>query len=93
MTRDEIRSALLDTLASVAPEADLDALKPERPLRDQLDIDSFDFLNVVVRLHDKLGVDIPEADYPKLITLNGALDYLETRLTQAPIALNLRSKT
>lgn len=93
MTRDEIRSALLDTLASVAPEADLDELEPERPLRDQLDIDSFDFLNVVVRLHDKLGVDIPEADYPKLITLNGVLDYLETRLTQAPIALNSRSKT
>ena len=79
-TRDDIRKALLDALASVAPEADFDALRPERPLRDQLDIDSFDFLNVILRLHEKLGVDIPEADYSKLATLAGALDYLAARL-------------
>jgi acyl carrier protein len=82
MTRDDIRNTLLDTLASVAPEADFDTLQPERPLRDQLDIDSFDFLNVILRVHEKLGVDIPEADYAKLATLTGALDYLETRLRQ-----------
>jgi len=82
MTRDDIRNTLLDTLASVAPEADFDTLKPERPLRDQLDMDSFDFLNVILRVHEKLGVDIPEADYVKLATLTGALDYLETRLRQ-----------
>jgi acyl carrier protein len=81
MTRDDIRSTLIDTLASVAPEADFDALRPDRPLRDQLDIDSFDFLNVILRVHEKLGVDIPESDYAKLATLAGALDYLETRLT------------
>ena len=85
MTHDDIRSAFLDTLASVAPEADFDALKPDRPLRDQLDIDSFDFLNVILRVHEKLGVDIPEADYPKLATLSGALDYLEARLTPGRI--------
>jgi acyl carrier protein len=79
MTRDQIRQTILDALASVAPEGDYDRLKPDRPLRDQLDIDSYDFLNVVVALHERLGVDIPEADYQKLATLNGALDYLAAR--------------
>ena len=46
-------------------------------MREQLDIDSFDFLNVVIGLHEALGVDIPEADYPKLATLDGAIDYLD----------------
>ena len=50
------------------------------PLRDQLDIDSFDFLNVVIRLHDKLGVDVPEADYQKLVSLDSAIGYLASRL-------------
>jgi len=84
-SRDEIRKAVLDALASVAPEADFDALHPERPLRGQLDIDSFDFLNVILRLHEKLGVDIPEADYSKLATLTGALDYLAARLAPGHI--------
>ena len=86
MTRDDIRNALIDALASVAPEADFDALRPERPLRDQLDIDSFDFLNVILRLHGKLGVDIPEADYAKLATLASALDYLAARVARGPNA-------
>ena len=71
MTKDDIRAAVLDALSSVAPEGDYQRLKPDRPLRDQLDIDSYDFLNVVVHLHDQLGVDIPEADYQKLGTLDG----------------------
>ena len=50
------------------PEGDYDRLKPDRPLRDQLDIDSYDFLNVIVALHERLGVDIPETDYQKLLT-------------------------
>jgi acyl carrier protein len=80
MTKDEIRQALIDALGNVAPEGDYDRLKPDRPLRDQLDIDSYDFLNVMVALHDTLGVDIPEADYQKLATLNAAVDYLSARL-------------
>jgi acyl carrier protein len=83
MTKDEIRQALIDALSGVAPEGDYDRLKPDRPLRDQLDIDSYDFLNVMVALHDTLGVDIPEADYQKLSTLNAALDYLGARLRVA----------
>ena len=80
MTKDEIRQALIEALSSVAPEGEYDRLKPDRPLRDQLDIDSYDFLNVMVALHDALGVDIPEADYQKLASLNAAVDYLSGRL-------------
>ena len=79
MTRDEIRTAVLDVLGAVAPEGDYTRLKPDRPLRDQLDIDSYDFLNVMIQLHERLGVDIPEADYPKLATLDAAVEYLAAR--------------
>ncbi len=80
MTRQDIRAALIEALSAIAPEGDYAALRGDRPLRDQLDIDSFDFLNVVIRLHDKLGVDIPEADYQKLATPDSAVDYLASRL-------------
>jgi acyl carrier protein len=83
MNQADIRRALIDALSSVAPEGDYDRLKPDRPLRDQLDIDSYDFLNVVVRLHEQLGVDIPEADYQKLATLDSAVAYLAPRVGAA----------
>jgi acyl carrier protein len=83
MTKDDIRAAILDALSSVAPEGDYERLKPDRPLRDQLDIDSYDFLNVVVHLHDQLGVDIPEADYQKLGTLDATVAYLAAKLGAA----------
>jgi acyl carrier protein len=83
MTKDDIRAAILDALSSVAPEGDYERLKPDRPLRDQLDIDSYDFLNVVVHLHDQLGVDISEADYQKLGTLDATVAYLAAKLGAA----------
>ena len=73
-------SADIEALSAIAPEGDYAALRGDRPLRDQLDIDSFDFLNVVIQLHDKLGVDVPEADYQKLATLDSAIGYLASRL-------------
>jgi acyl carrier protein len=76
MTDAEFRETVLDTLGDIAPGADLAALPPEKDLREELDIDSMDFLNFVIALHEKLGVDIPEADYPQLVTLNGAVGYL-----------------
>jgi acyl carrier protein len=82
MTPQEIRSAVVEALSAIAPEGDFEGLRGDRPLRDQLDIDSFDFLNVIIRLHEKLGVDVPEADYPKLVTLDGAIAYLASRLAK-----------
>ena len=76
MTNDEIRGTVLRVLGQIAPEADLSQLNPTRRLRDQLDIDSMDLLNFVIALHKELHVEIPEADYPKLATLQSCVDYL-----------------
>jgi acyl carrier protein len=77
MTKDEIRGIILRVLGQIAPEADLSNLKPGLRIRDQLDIDSMDLLNVVIALHKELNVEIPEADYSKLATLDGCIAYLE----------------
>ncbi|HEX6199355.1 MAG TPA: acyl carrier protein [Thermoanaerobaculia bacterium] len=79
MEEPEIRRTVLTALGAVAPEADLATLDPEEPIRDQLDLDSMDFLNFVVSLHERLEVDVPEADYRKLATVDGAVAYLAAR--------------
>lgn len=73
---DDLKATILRTLGEIAPEADLASLKPDVSFRDQLDIDSMDFLNFVIALHEELHVEIPEADYPQLSTLNGCVQYL-----------------
>jgi acyl carrier protein len=80
MTPDQIRAAVLQALAKIAPEADPGQIDPRVPLRDQLDIDSMDFLRFVIGLHDGLGVDVPERDYPRLGTLAGCVEYLAATL-------------
>lgn len=79
MTRDEIRQVVIGVLRDVAPEIDPTTLDPRAPLRDTLDLDSVDFMNVVVALHAALGVDVPEADYARLDTLDACVDYLAAR--------------
>jgi len=79
MTRDQAATALKSALREVAPDVDLDLLDPDAPFQEEADIDSMDFLNVVICLHDGTGIDIPEADYPKLTTVSSVLDYLEAR--------------
>jgi acyl carrier protein len=71
---------MLRVLGEIAPEADLAALKPNVAFRDQLDLDSMDLLNVVIGLHAALGVEIPEADYSSLVTPDGCVDYLLSKL-------------
>jgi acyl carrier protein len=80
MTKDELKRTVLRALGEIAPEADLSQLKPDMRIRDQLDIDSMDALNFIIGLHKELKVEIPEADYPKLITLNSCTEYLASRL-------------
>ena len=79
MTTGGVRATVLSVLGEIAPEADLGAVRFDLPLRDQLDLDSMDVLNFVVGLHGALGVDIPEADYGKLTTLDACVAYLEKR--------------
>ncbi len=80
MSPDEIRETVLLLLGQIAPEADLTRLRPEVSFRDQLDIDSMDFLNFIIAVHEALQVDIPETDYGKVATLEGCVGYLSTRL-------------
>lgn len=79
MTDDERAALIKDVLASVAPEAADAEIPPEADLRETLDLDSMDFMNVVIALHERTGIDIPEADYPKLFTLEGAMAYLAAK--------------
>jgi acyl carrier protein len=82
MTPEEIRGTVLRSLGAIAPEADLEAIEPDVELREQLDLDSVDFLNWVIALHKELQVDIPEKDYPQLATLDGCVNYLSAALAR-----------
>ena len=76
MTETELRERLLAILGGIAPEAREIDIDPEQSFRDQIDIDSMDFLNFVTAVHKQLGVPIPELDYPRLASLNGAVHYV-----------------
>ena len=80
-SREEIKEIVLKTLGEIAPEADLSQLKPDLNFREQLDIDSMDLLNIMIALHQAFNIEIPEADTPKLMTLNGAIDYISSLLS------------
>lgn len=84
MTREQIRDTVLKALGRIAPEMNPAAIDAAVPLRDQLDIDSMDFLNFSIALHKELGVTIPEKDYVKLATLNGCVEYLLAAITARP---------
>lgn len=83
MNADEIRAAVLASLQTIAPDLDPRVIRADRLLRTQLDLDSMDWLNVIARLHERLGVDIPEADYGRLTSLDEIVAYLGTRLARA----------
>ena len=70
------RRLILRVLSDIAPEIDIESLDATEDLRDQIDIDSVDFLNFVIGLHKELNVEIPDADVSKLVTLNGCIGYL-----------------
>ena len=80
MEEQELRAVVVATLKTIAPEVEEGDLRPDKPLRNQVDLDSMDWLNFLIGLHDKLKVDIPEADYAKLVTLGDVLDYLKKKL-------------
>jgi acyl carrier protein len=84
MTEAEIRARVLAALTQVAPEVDPAEVQPQVGLREQLDIDSMDFLNFAIALHKQFQVDIPERDYPQLATVDGCVDYLANALQRRP---------
>ena len=83
MTDTEIRAAVIRALRRIAPETDATTLRPDVRIRDQVEIDSMDFLNFVIELDHELGVDVPESDYAHVETLDKAAAYLAARVTAA----------
>lgn len=79
MNDTEIRALIFDVLAGIAPEADPATLSGGEDLREAFDLDSMDFTGFVIALHQRTGIDIPEIDYPRLFTLEGAVAYLRER--------------
>lgn len=80
MNREQIRDNVFKSLKQVAPEAEINELDPAENIREALDIDSFDYLNFLIALNDKLGIDIPESDYDQLTTLDDIVSYIEQRI-------------
>ena len=80
MNEIDIRKAVQEELNNIAPEVDITSVNPTADLREALDIDSMDFLNFITAIHHRLNIDIPELDYPKLITLDGAIAYIKVKL-------------
>lgn len=80
MSPEEIRQALLDILSRIVPDEDLSALQDAVPFREQIELDSMDFLDIVMELRKQYRVQIPEEEYPHLATMGGAVEYLVPRM-------------
>ena len=80
MNKEDVRTAVLNIIKDIAPDEDLSTLKSGVKLREQIDLDSMDFLDIVMELRKRYGVEVPEADYEKLATLDSTVAYLEPKL-------------
>ena len=80
MTREDIRKAILDIITDIAPDEDLSNLKGDVRLREQIDLDSMDFLDIVMELRKRYSVEVPEAEYQELASLDSSVNYLEPKL-------------
>jgi len=76
MTKEECKQIVLDIIAEIAADEDLSNVKPDVRLRDQLDLDSMDFLDIVMELRKQHGIEVPEEDYMQLATLDSCAEYL-----------------
>ncbi len=82
MTAEEIRVAVIEILADIAPDEDLSDVKDDVPFREQLELDSMDFLDIVMELRKRYRIQIPETEYPELNSLSSTVRYLEPRMKE-----------
>ena len=80
MTTDEVKQIVIDIIADVAPDEDVTGINAEESLRDQLDLDSMDFLDIVMELRKRHKVEVPSEDYPQLATLASCVSYLTPKM-------------
>ena len=76
MTREQVRQAILNIISDIAPDEDLGTIKDEEKLRDQFDLDSMDFLDIVMELRKRYQIEVPEAEYGQLASLDSCAEYL-----------------
>lgn len=86
MTEDKVKQIVLDIIAEIAPDEDLGDIKPEVRLRDQLELDSMDFLDIVMELRKQYGIEVPEEDYPRLASLDSCGEYLTPKFVEKGVA-------
>ena len=76
MTKEMLKKAVVDIISEIAPDEDVTNIDNDKPLREQVGLDSMDFLDIVMELRKRFGVDVPEADYMELLTMNSTVNYL-----------------
>ncbi len=80
MTKEQIKNTILEIIAQIIPDEDLSNLKGNIPIREQVELDSMDFLDIIMELRKRYGIEVPESDYVQLATLDGSVAYLEPRM-------------
>ncbi len=80
MTKEQIKDTILEIIAQIIPDEDLSNLKGDIPIREQVELDSMDFLDIIMELRKRYGIEVPESDYVQLATLDGSVAYLEPRM-------------
>jgi len=82
MIKEQIKDTILEIIAQIIPDEDLSNLKGDIPIREQVELDSMDFLDIIMELRKRYGIEVPEDDYTQLATLDGSVAYLEPRMRE-----------
>jgi len=86
MTREEVRQAVVDILEDIAPDEDVNSIKDDVTLREQMDLDSMDFLDIVMELRKRFNIEVPESDYKELVSMASCIQYLQPLLKDHQLA-------
>ena len=86
MTREEVRRAVVNILEDIAPDEDLSSIKDDVTLREQIDLDSMDFLDIVMELRKRFNIEVPESDYQELVSMDSCIQYLQPLLKDHQLA-------
>ena len=86
MTRDEVRQVIVNILQDIAPDEDVSSINDDATLREQIDLDSMDFLDIVMELRKRFNIEVPESDYQKLASMTSCIQYLQPLLKDRQLA-------
>ena len=86
MTKDEVREAIVSILKDIAPDEDIGSIEDDAVLREQIDLDSMDFLDIVMELRKRFNIEVPESDYQELVSMASCIQYLQPLLKDRQLA-------